>query len=615
MPNTENSATQSVARDRPFDQEKLRVGQPFRPADLKGPDDKWLLFPPAILDRERGISNSVKRLYRALFDRAGKNSTCWPSAPKLAEDLGWCEKTVRNNMKPLVARGLIRRHWRKGRRSNTYEYIWDEIFERYSVTAQQTGRPGATARERYSSAGLSGNRVPPNSLRELSQGTSSPSSSQRNGTVTDGKPAAEPTTPQSEESETVRSNSGVWWTEDTLQEARKRLRCARYGGDTDQPVPDVLISTGILRKFTDEDDFVRWIEDLVERVPPHEAVRRVRNWGFYLADAESWPTRKQDLEHAVERRKASLCCHGERKGQCMSCRVDQWKRERIERQAAIKCPRCEDSGFVGMEHHGDWPTRYERCDCEAAKNISIEQIEQTNKGLKQHSEAAPAGEVSPPERCSKQPEVPSEDDCVVDSAVCPKCGDWVIIRANGNHKHCSCRGKGTAPNGESKSSEPSCKHVPDCGGQTEGTQPLPVSDQPVCGDTWPVMGDAGRKRVAGCGLTRVDWSVLSPVLRAPRRTTRDPIEYSSRPPPPRMSFPGTEVKMRELNAGGCGEMYARNVHKSPLRRFPIAQNRLKVEKMWRGKPINGDWQLCDLPDLDEQQVLIVLSMSQRMRRT
>lgn len=76
-----------------------------------------------------------------------------------------------------------------------------------------------------------------------------------------------------------------------LREARRRLHCARYGSDTDQPLPDVRISTGILRNFTDADDFVRWIEDLVGRLPPREAVGRVRNWGFYLTDAETWPTR------------------------------------------------------------------------------------------------------------------------------------------------------------------------------------------------------------------------------------------------------------------------------------------------------------------------------------
>lgn len=205
----------------------------------------------------------------------------------------------------------------------------------------------------------------------------------------------------------------------------------------------------------------------------------MRNWGFYLTDAETWPTRKQDSERKAEERKANLCCHGNRKDQCGSCKVDHWKREEAARPASTKCQRCDDSGFVGMDHTGDWPTRYERCDCEAAKRISKEQLERTNKGLKrlmggkneQRSATAPSGKASPPERCSEQPEVPSEDDRVVDSAVCSKCGGLLIIRANGNHEYCLCEGKGTVPNGRSKRAEPPSKQVPERGGRTEGARP------------------------------------------------------------------------------------------------------------------------------------------------
>ncbi len=186
------------------------VGEPFRPALLKE-HTCGRVYPPAIVGRQRGLTDGQKRLYALLYSRAGDNDTCWPSFDSLAYDLGKSERQVRSDVARLEGLRLIRHEWRNGRRSNTYVYLWHEWFERQSTAGQKEGRnrserqstagqssgnvPDAAGRKRQSTADLNGSPLPANSPKEPSQGTFSSSSTEPTVTVSSTEPQP-PTLPE-----------------------------------------------------------------------------------------------------------------------------------------------------------------------------------------------------------------------------------------------------------------------------------------------------------------------------------------------------------------------------------------------------------------------------------
>ena len=163
----------------------FKVGEPFKPAQLRELTG-GRIYPPAVFGRLYDISDGVKRLYDVLYRRVGQNDACWPSFASLANDLGKSERQVRYDLKKLASLSLIKTEWRTGRRSNTYRFLWHEMFERQSIAGQDNGSltasrqsepqsttddvnnegPSIAARERQDTANLNGNGLPGNSFKE-----------------------------------------------------------------------------------------------------------------------------------------------------------------------------------------------------------------------------------------------------------------------------------------------------------------------------------------------------------------------------------------------------------------------------------------------------------------
>ena len=148
--------------------QKPKLGEAFTPWRKL-----WGIYWPDVVGQRKDLKDGPKRLYERLVRRAGENATCWPEFDTLAAYLGKSEKTVRKDAKVLADHGLIRWKTRDGRRSNTYEFLWDASFdaefERKHITAQLNGNPKpSTASERKDPADLSAPRVPGNLGKESS---------------------------------------------------------------------------------------------------------------------------------------------------------------------------------------------------------------------------------------------------------------------------------------------------------------------------------------------------------------------------------------------------------------------------------------------------------------
>ena len=83
------------------------------------------------------VTDGQKRLYERLVRFAGTNGRCFPSQTTLARELGKSERQVRKDLVKLEQYRLIRHLWREGRRSNTYEFLWHQIFDERNRSAAQ----------------------------------------------------------------------------------------------------------------------------------------------------------------------------------------------------------------------------------------------------------------------------------------------------------------------------------------------------------------------------------------------------------------------------------------------------------------------------------------------
>ena len=87
-------------------------------------------FNPAdVVGMQRHLTDGQKRLYERLVRFAGRNGDCFPSQQTLAELLGKSDRQVRSDLNALESARLIARRSRDGRRSNTYVFLWHEMFE------------------------------------------------------------------------------------------------------------------------------------------------------------------------------------------------------------------------------------------------------------------------------------------------------------------------------------------------------------------------------------------------------------------------------------------------------------------------------------------------------
>ena len=107
----------------------LKVGQPFNPFALFVGS-----FIPNCLMRTNLISSGAKLCWARLAQYAGQNGQAWPSQEELAVELGVSERTVRNYLKELCDKGLLRivrptGQDRLDHKKNAYQLIWHPILK------------------------------------------------------------------------------------------------------------------------------------------------------------------------------------------------------------------------------------------------------------------------------------------------------------------------------------------------------------------------------------------------------------------------------------------------------------------------------------------------------
>ena len=106
--------------------EGFRVGESFTPhRKFNG------ILIPEQLTRSRLVSPSAKLVWGRLARYAGQNGHCFPAVATLASEVGLGKRQVQKCLKDLERVKLIRRVSRfthKGQTSNTFEFLWHEIF-------------------------------------------------------------------------------------------------------------------------------------------------------------------------------------------------------------------------------------------------------------------------------------------------------------------------------------------------------------------------------------------------------------------------------------------------------------------------------------------------------
>jgi hypothetical protein len=104
---------------------EMKVGERFKPT-LKHAD---------IVDRQKQLPGSAKMQYRRLVRYSNGKGVCWPALETLSVELGLSVRQIERNNATLESAKLVE-HRRGGRgRSNTYYFLWHEIFEHPDTTS------------------------------------------------------------------------------------------------------------------------------------------------------------------------------------------------------------------------------------------------------------------------------------------------------------------------------------------------------------------------------------------------------------------------------------------------------------------------------------------------
>lgn len=134
-------------------QETFQVGDVYRPYKLFE-EGIWI---PAWLQVREEVCWPAKGVFGRLAKYEGKSGEAFPSEEQLGEELGLSGRQVRRHIKALLAQRLLRAIPRKGRKSNTYVFLWHEwIFERThpsSQTESETGFEGSHVSSQSESGG------------------------------------------------------------------------------------------------------------------------------------------------------------------------------------------------------------------------------------------------------------------------------------------------------------------------------------------------------------------------------------------------------------------------------------------------------------------------------
>lgn len=120
----------------PFSGGKQEVGEPFNPHV-----DSCGLYVSEIVQRLPSyiLSQGQKLVYRQLVKSAGRRGYCWPSYDYLAKEVGRGLRQTKSDVGILEKSGLIR-HTRRGKQqTNSYHFLWSEIFEGEPKVKCKTG--------------------------------------------------------------------------------------------------------------------------------------------------------------------------------------------------------------------------------------------------------------------------------------------------------------------------------------------------------------------------------------------------------------------------------------------------------------------------------------------
>lgn len=117
-----------------------KIGEPFNP---------WKRFRflpvPEAMARYKGLPPGAKLVFGRLLRYAGRDSLCWPSVPKLAEEVGLGVRQTQKYLTALESQGFIRRErqFRDGAQtSNHFTFLWHRIFDEWEREQEAKAEEG-----------------------------------------------------------------------------------------------------------------------------------------------------------------------------------------------------------------------------------------------------------------------------------------------------------------------------------------------------------------------------------------------------------------------------------------------------------------------------------------
>lgn len=332
---------------------QLKPGESFNP---------WRgacgFYAPDVVGRVRDLPDRDKRLYETLVRIAGKDGRCYPSVATLAARLGWHESKVKRTTANLEKYPLIRHQWRSGRRSNTYQFLWHQIFDSLPVGRQREIEPGFDSLPVGRQIEAEGHEPEPQEpigesltahlvkFDGLPVGHEFSTRIQSRIQSSSSEPSARPV----ESSTTTRETVFTDEQRRRIEHGREKLRAHRYGEfsrATDSP--DAAL---VLELFEIAGDVFDVMVDSCPRP------RRIQSWGFYLADArDHWPNRRAATLEAWEKAKAQEAARraaeaswapAERCGNPAEKSPQSSEPEQAPRPRAR--PRCVECSNSGLRH-------------------------------------------------------------------------------------------------------------------------------------------------------------------------------------------------------------------------------------------------------------------------
>jgi hypothetical protein len=318
-------------------------------------------------------------------DGARKNERVgevWRSHENIATELGKSSRQVDRNLAKLEAVGLMSHRKRDGRKSNTYFFLFHASFEGAPASVQtgddvgfeqtpvtgQTGReappcPVVSRRPRPVESDLSGRPRPTN--QEVFNQQVESSSIEQNGHV-----GSAPTTRTTTSESSNPNPMPRTWRASEVYQAREDMRRHAARHFPAEMLPDEALARKVLEHMEGPKDVDLWLLDLTSRmVLP-------RGWGFYLADAATWPARRRDVLDQVEAERIAR----EQRDAENARRIAREQRdaenarlfapppqsdETQQVTAPAAAPRCKECSGSGIRQAADDQQLYQWCVCPA----------------------------------------------------------------------------------------------------------------------------------------------------------------------------------------------------------------------------------------------------------